>query len=170
MFVRGSPGSTAGGIKTTTVGALFAYVLAKSRGRDSVSIFRRTIPAADLTRAVTIAAAASMVLLIGVLGLLLTDGAVPPTELSGREPSQDFSPQRPPHTALFLELLFEASSALGTVGLSTGIPSDLSEMGRLIIIVMMFVGRVGPLAIAVAIGQHHKPGTFRYPEEHVLVG
>jgi trk system potassium uptake protein TrkH len=169
MIVGGSPGSTAGGIKTTTLGVLLAYFYSRFRGDESVDAFRRTVPPVDLRRAVTIAGLAFMVLCLGLLLLLLAEGAVPPEELADLanhvEPAQNA-----PHTALFLELMFEATSAFSTVGLTTGVTSSLSAAGRLIIILLMFIGRIGPLTLAVALINRSVRASFRYPEEHILVG
>ena len=169
MFIGGSPGSTAGGIKTTTFGMVFAYMYSRYRGGESVDAFRRTIPAVDLRRAVTLAGTALLVLFLGLLALLLTEGAVAPEELPNHVPPV-VQGQRPLQASLFLELMFEATSALSTVGLSTGVTGSLSVAGRLFVIVLMFVGRVGPLTLAVAIGQRRVRGSYRYPEEHILVG
>ncbi len=168
MFVGGSPGSTAGGIKTTTLGMMLGYFYSRLHGDESVNVFRRTVPAIDLRRAVMVAGTALLVLFFGLLALLLAEGAVPPEEIEtglGTAESR-FAPQG----TLFLELLFESTSALGTVGLTTGVTSSLSTAGRLIIMVLMFVGRTGPLTLVVALGERRARAFYSYPEDHVLVG
>jgi len=165
MFIGGSPGSTAGGIKTTAIGTLAAFVWSRARGDDSIDLFRRTLPEADLRRAIGLVTGAIVILVLGVFALLFVEGATPPEALSPTH--QGGAPQ----TALFLELLFEATSALGTVGLSTGITPSLGTPARLVVVLLMFVGRVGPLTVAVAISRRPGPTAgVRYPEEHVLVG
>lgn len=165
MFIGGSPGSTAGGIKTTAVGILAAFVWSRARGDQSIDLFHRTLPEADLRRAVGLVTGAIAILVVGVFALLLLEGAVPPEALSPAH--QGGAPQ----TSLFLELLFETTSALGTVGLSTGITSSLGTPSRLVVVLLMFIGRVGPLTVAVAISRRRgSTAPVRYPEEQVLVG
>ncbi|MGM0574176.1 MAG: TrkH family potassium uptake protein [Myxococcota bacterium] len=150
MFIGGSPGSTAGGVKTTTVAVLIMNVRAALLGRGSVEVGRRTIPPGVVTRAVSIVAIAGGLLVISLVLLLATQPHIP-----------------------FDHLLFESVSALGTVGLSMGATSSLTPVGKLIVVWMMFVGRLGPLTVALAIGQRRaseKFHTYQYPEARVVVG
>jgi trk system potassium uptake protein len=155
MFVGASPGSTGGGIKTTTFGLLVALVLARWRGRGRASIFHRTIPHAVMDRALTLAllAWALVSAAVGLLVLAETRGV----------PFAAADPR-------FVALMFEAVSAFGTVGLSTGITPSLSAAGKLVLIALMFVGRVGPLTLVLAVGPRQERGRFRYAEENVMVG
>ncbi len=155
MFVGASPGSTGGGIKTTTFGLLLALVVARWRGRGRATVFHRTIPHAVMDRALTIALLAWALVSLGV-GLLVF------TETHGRP----FAVAEP----RFLALMFEAVSAFGTVGLSTGITPSLSAAGKLVLVVLMFIGRVGPLTLVLAVGPRREQGRFRYAEENVMVG
>ena len=161
MFVGGSPGSTAGGVKTTSVGVLLAFVRARARGRESVDMFRRSVSPEDVRRAVAVVAAAVALLILAIFGLLVTEHVRGPAELAGSMADE---------SALAHEVVFEAVSALGTVGLSTGLTRSLTSPGRLIIILLMFVGRIGPLTIAMALGKIHSPGTYRYPQGRVIPG
>jgi trk system potassium uptake protein len=155
MFVGASPGSTGGGIKTTTFGLLVVLVVARWRGRGRATVFRRTIPHAVMDRALTLAllAWALVSLAVGVLVATETRG-VP---FGAAEPR-------------FLALMFEAVSAFGTVGLSTGITASLSGAGKLVLVALMYAGRVGPLTLVLAVGPGPGRGRFRYAEENVMVG
>jgi trk system potassium uptake protein TrkH len=155
MFVGASPGSTGGGIKTTTFGLLVALVVARWRGRGRASVFRRTIPHAVMDRALLLAmvAWALVSFAIGLLAVVET----------GDAPYFHEQPR-------FVAMMFEAVSAFGTVGLSTGITPTLAAGSKLVLIALMFVGRVGPLTLVLAIGPREQRGRFRYAEENVMVG
>jgi trk system potassium uptake protein TrkH len=146
MFVGGSPASTAGGIKTITLSVLMMALTAFCRGKEEVECFGRTIARETVVRSLTVAVWAVMVILAGALILLKTE-ALP-----------------------FEDTVFEVFSAFGTVGLSTGITPQLSLAGKIVIIVTMFVGRVGPLTLALMVGRVVSPPGIKYPEEHVAVG
>lgn len=149
MFIGGSPASTAGGIKTVTLGVLILTVISVIRGREDTEAFGKRISRNIVNRSLT----------IGVVGILFVFGTT--MILSVTEP-----------TFSFMDVLFEAASALGTVGLSMGITPNLSIVGKLIIIVTMFFGRVGLLTVAFALArqQRKNKGTVKYPEEKVMVG
>lgn len=147
MLIGGSPGSTAGGMKTTVFVLLALAVVATIRGRDEVEVFKRAIPDALVKKASTIAFGLLLVVALSTIGLSLTNAM----------------PLEP--------LLFEAISAATTTGLSLGITGDLSEEGRWIVIVTMFLGRVGPLAAAAALVARSGQGVaFRYPRDSVSLG
>lgn len=146
MFIGASPGSTGGGLKTTTIGALLAVVYNLVKGNEDIELFERRLSHSIIYKALVV----TIISLIWI-GLVVTVLAI--TE-EGK----------------FLSILFEAVSAYGTVGLSTGITSKLSRVGRLIIILTMFLGRVGPLTLAAAIGEREEQGQMRYPEEKILIG
>ena len=146
MFIGASPASTGGGIKTTTFGLLLISVMAMIKGREEVHLFNRRLPFNIILKALAIIVIGLMVIGTGTIVLSRTE-------------NQEF-----------LNIFFEVVSAFGTVGLSTGITSELTIFGRIIIIMIMFAGRVGPLTLALAFGQRLKPSKIRYPEEKVLVG
>lgn len=148
MFVGGSPGSCAGGIKTTTFAVWVTRVWTRLRGGDQVALFGRVIPHSFVRRAGLILAVAVLWNGVGVLLLSLTE--------SGPE-------------ARLEQLLFEQISAFGTVGLSTGLTPALSGLGKLWIIATMFVGRLGPLTVAFAVMPQPRR-TFEYPREGVMIG
>ncbi|OHB82699.1 MAG: hypothetical protein A2Z38_10800 [Planctomycetes bacterium RBG_19FT_COMBO_48_8] len=149
MFIGGSPGSTAGGIKTVTLAVIIMAAIAALRKRHEVEMFRRSVRVAVVGRAVTVTLLFVTVLFGGTLLLSITEN------------SNGFT---------MSDIMFEAASALGTVGLSTGITSLLTTAGKLIIIAMMLIGRLGPLTLLAALTFNLKPGRYNYPQEAVIVG
>jgi trk system potassium uptake protein TrkH len=151
MMIGGSPGSTAGGVKTTTFALLGILAWSRLRGEESASLFGRSLPKFTIDRAIALFVIAFGIVTLGILVLTMT-------ERHGRSSS-------------FLEEMFEAVSAFNTVGLSMGITPKLSSPGRLTIIALMFVGRVGPLSIAAALARPSRVvSQFRYAYEDVMVG
>lgn len=155
MFVGASPGSTGGGIKTTSCGLVVALFRARWRGRGRATVFERTVPHDVMDRAVTLTLLSLALVGTSVLLLTFVEQRFAPANTSG---------------PAFLALLFEAVSAFGTVGLSAGITAGLTPLGKLIIIALMFIGRVGPLTVALAAGHSEEKGRIRYAEENVMVG
>jgi trk system potassium uptake protein TrkH len=146
MFIGASPQSTGGGIKTTSFAVIVLTVRALLRRREHVEAFRRTIPPAIIYRSAALAFIAMSICAVSLCCLLYTEQAG------------------------FHHLLFEVVSAFGTVGLSTGVTPTLSPVGKLVIILTMFVGRIGPLTLAVALAERPIAGRFRYPDDHVIIG
>jgi trk system potassium uptake protein TrkH len=149
MFIGTASASAGGGIRLNTLGVVVATIFSSIRGNDHVNAYGREIPSSQVHRAITVVALG--ILFVFVVAFVLT----------GTEHGQ----------ARFISLLFETVSAVGTVGLSTGITADLSTVGRLLIIVTMVVGRIGPLALGLAL-VHHEGRTphYRYPHERVRIG
>lgn len=146
MFIGGSPGSTAGGIKTTTFGTLMVTTISVIRGNKDVAIYKRRIGQDIINRSLAIVTVGMAVII--VVSTLLTM-------------TEEFS---------FLDLLFETTSAFATVGLSRGITPDLSNIGKFIIVLTMYAGRVGPLTMAFAFAQKNKTKSYRYAEGTIIVG
>jgi len=155
MFIGASPGSTGGGIKTTTFGILIAMAKSRYRGEDGVSVFSRTVPDETVSKAIFILILAFVLVTAATLLLAVTE--------AGDEPYLRSETR-------FIEVMFEVVSAFGTVGLSTGITPRLSGLGKFILVLVMFVGRVGPLSIAALVGQRKGAAKYRYAEENVMVG
>ncbi len=154
MFVGGSPGSTAGGIKTTTIFALIATVVAMIKGREETVVYRRTISPQVVREALSIfVLGISCVICVFGFLLLSEQAALLSTGVLGTD-----------------DLLFETVSAFGTVGLSTGVTPELSICGKLAVILCMFIGRLGPLTIALIVGRRDFNQSVRYPSEEVVVG
>lgn len=157
MFIGGSPGSTAGGLKTTTVALLALLAVSRLRGSQISSAWGRSIPEETVQRAVGLSVAAFALVTASIF--LLTA-----TERFGQE---YVSPQ-----GEFLAYMFEAVSAFNTVGLSMGTTDELTVPGRWLAIVLMFVGRVGPLTFAAALAMRarRRSADYRYAYEDVVVG
>lgn len=149
MFIGGSPGSTAGGIKTVTLAVIIMTVFAALRKRQEVEMFKRSIRIVIVGRAITVVMLFVVVLFVAALLLTIT------------ESDNGFS---------MGDIWFEAASALGTVGLSTGITGSLTTVGKLIIIAVMLIGRLGPLTLLAALTFNLKPLKYNYPDEAVIVG
>ncbi|MBN2181261.1 MAG: Trk family potassium uptake protein, partial [Sedimentisphaerales bacterium] len=149
MFIGGSPGSTAGGIKTVTLAVVVMTTIAALRKRPEVELFNRSIRIVVVGRAITVMLLFIVVLFTASLALSVTENA------------NGFS---------FMDIFFEAGSALGTVGLSTGITRFLTTAGKLIIIITMLIGRLGPLTLLAALTFNLKPARYSYPDESIIVG
>ena len=154
MFIGASPGSTGGGIKTTSFTLLLMMIWSRFKGSEDVNMFNRTIPKEILTRTITIIFASAFSICLITSILLLAGGA------------ENLHPTQSRH--FFVEYLFETVSAFGTVGLSMGITAKMNDLQKLAIIVMMFAGRVGPLTLAFAWSASKRGLT--YAEEQVMVG
>ena len=148
MFIGACPGGTGGGIKTTTPAVLWAVIRAGFNRRTETELYRRTIPVEVIQKAAMVLCA-SLLLVCGALGLMLVF-----------EPEKDF-----------IDLFFETVSAFGTVGLSTGITGVLSTGGRVLITLLMFVGRLGPLTIGFAFMlRKRQVAKYSYSEERIMIG
>ena len=146
MFIGGSPGSTAGGIKTTTVAVLWAAVISSFRQKEESELYKRTIPLEVVRKAVSVFLISLLIVVAFFLLLLYIE------------------PER------FKALLFETVSAFGTVGLSTGLTSLFSQKGKIVVTLLMFIGRMGPLTITYAFMRFRKPSRYAYAEERVMIG
>ena len=147
MFIGASPGSTGGGIKTTTARILASCTGAALQGRDQVNLYKLQVPNGLILKAIGVAVGSLFTVICSTGLLSLTD-----------------------RNLNFISILFEATSAFGTVGLSTGITSSLSGSGRLIIIATMYIGRVGVLLLMAAIFTDTRTSLIKYPQESMLVG
>lgn len=157
MFIGGAPGSCAGGVKVTTILVVLATLRAHCRGVESVTLLWRTIPPDIVRRAFQLVTLALLFLTLIVGGLLLTEEQAP-------------APAPDTHADHFTAILFEAVSAFGTVGLTTGLTPHLSTGGKLLIILCMFVGRLGPLVVALAFFQRRSRVQYEYPTEQLAIG
>jgi trk system potassium uptake protein TrkH len=154
MFVGGSPGGTAGGVKTTTVSVLILLLIARLRARQHVSLGGRSVRDDTIQSAAGLVVGAITILSIAIFLLVLTE------PVAAGNDRRDFA-----------RLVFEAFSAFGTVGLSMNKTTELTPVGRVLITLLMFVGRVGPLSLAAAMvlpRGHRAP--FRYAYDNVVVG
>jgi trk system potassium uptake protein TrkH len=151
MFIGGASGSTAGGVKLTTVAIILIAVLSEIRGHPEPETFHRRIPIPSVMRAMTVVTLFFLIHFLMTLALSATE------HLYGA---------RPP----FVSILFEVMSAQATVGLSTGITPEISTPGKLILVLTMFIGRLGPLTLAYALAQHERAARYRFPPTTVHIG
>jgi trk system potassium uptake protein TrkH len=154
MFIGASPGSTGGGIKTTSFSLMMLMIWNKIKGQDEVNVFNRTIPREILNRTVAVIIASMLIVFIVVSFLLFAN--------------QDTGVAAKNSRHNFVLYLFEAISAFGTVGLSLGITAELSAMQKSAVIILMFVGRIGPITLAYA--WYSRKSGLVYAEESVMVG
>jgi trk system potassium uptake protein len=154
MSIGGSPGSTAGGLKTTTFALIGLFAWSRFRGEETTSMWSRSVPLETVQRAVGLFAVAFGVVTVAILAYV-TIGSVDDTG-----------------SAAFLPYMFEAASAFNTVGLSMGVTGELTTTARWITILLMFMGRVGPLTFAAALvlARPVRGPRFRYAYEDVVVG
>jgi trk system potassium uptake protein TrkH len=155
MFVGACPGSTAGGVKITTAGVLLAVLIARVRSRKQVSLFRRGIGAGSVASAIVVLVLSTAIVVVGSMLVALAEHGA-----AGGAPAW----------ALFLPEAFDVVSAFGTVGLSTGITPRLADGSWWVLTLVMFVGRVGPLTLGLALVGRQPRVEATYAEEDVLVG
>ena len=155
MFIGASPGSTGGGIKTTSATLLTLLIWSKWKGSEEVNIWNRTIPKDLITRTISIIFAAAFAVFLITSVLLLAE-------------AENLQPLQSRH--FFVEYLFETTSAFGTVGLSMGVTPKLNDLQKLAIILIMFAGRVGPLTLAFSLARRSTKKGITYAEETVMVG
>ena len=147
MLVGGSSGSTAGGIKTVTVLVLILFIFARARGKNSVCVFKRTIPAGQVLDAMTIASLVTVLSVIGAIFISVTSGVT------------------------FIDSWYESASALATVGITAGATGVLTVAGQIMIILFMYFGRVGILTISLGFLMGSRAEErFRYAETNLMIG
>jgi trk system potassium uptake protein TrkH len=155
MTIGGSPGSTAGGLKTTTIALMALLAWSRFRGREVVSVGARSVREETIQRAVGIFVVSFGMVTAAIFVITATERSVPT-----------------PNPDIFLAHMFETVSAFNTVGLSMGVTPNLTPMGKLTTVCLMFLGRVGPLTLAAALAKRQATpaGEFRYAYEEVVVG
>lgn len=146
MFIGSASAGTGGGVKVNTVATLFASVGATIMGRPRPQIFKRSLPQESINKALAVVVVAALLLSLGSLTLSISDPQIPVENL-----------------------VFEAVSAFSTVGLSLGVTPQLSEAGRVIVELLMFVGRLGPLTMVALLSTRERPQPYNYVEEPVLI-
>lgn len=146
MFIGGSPGSTAGGVKTTTMSVLLSMIAGEFRGKEHTEISKRTVPPGVVKKAMITFFLSSVLVFVFAAVLLAWE------------------------RRQFLPVVFETVSAFGTVGLSADLTGSLTSRGKLLITVLMFIGRLGPLTIGYAFLRHHAQPRYEYARESVAIG
>ena len=147
MFIGGASASVAGGIKVNTLALILLATLATVKGRSSTTAFGREIPLSQVQRAFVVGAISLAFVFLMIILLSISEKG-----------------------ADFLAIVFEATSAFGTIGLSTGLTPELSNMGRVLIIATMFLGKLGPLTVGLTMVQRRERDLYRYPQERVTIG
>jgi trk system potassium uptake protein TrkH len=147
MFIGASPGSTGGGVKTSTFGVVLAFIRSKIAARDSVHVFYRTIPQNNVLKAFTVISLSITLIFLAVFVVMISQPGM-----------------------FMKEVFYEVFSGFGTVGLSLGITSQLNVLGKLTIILVMYAGRIGPLTLLLAFSRRRALGKYEYVEENVLIG
>ncbi|MFZ1288694.1 MAG: TrkH family potassium uptake protein [Melioribacteraceae bacterium] len=154
MFIGASPASTGGGVKTTTIAVIISFIHSRIKDSRNVNIKFNTLPFRVISKTIVILVFAITIVVTSAFLLTIIEMEHLPFNANGER---------------FMQIYFEVVSAFGTVGLSTGITPELSILGKLLIIFLMFAGRVGPLTIASIIGSKETVD-IRYAEDNILVG
>ncbi|MEN2466317.1 TrkH family potassium uptake protein [Ornithinibacillus sp. JPR2-1] len=146
MFIGASPSSVGGGIRTTTFAVILLLIFSFAKGRKNIKVFGREIHEDDIRKSVVVSFLAMIIYFIGVAILSATESFT------------------------FMQIVFEASSAFGTTGLSMGITPELSSIGKVVIIALMFIGRIGILSFIFIFHGNKKDVDYHYPTERIIVG
>ncbi|WP_164669217.1 TrkH family potassium uptake protein [Virgibacillus doumboii] len=146
MFIGASPSSAGGGIRTTTFALVVIFIITYARGGKRIRIFNREVYDEDLLKAVTVSLVAGIIVFCSVLVISIVE----PYRLTA--------------------ILFEVTSAFGTVGLSMGITSEISTLSKVILMILMFIGRVGIITFLFMFKNNKKSGKYRYPKEKIIIG
>ncbi|MBM7598768.1 Trk-type K+ transport system membrane component [Virgibacillus halotolerans] len=146
MFIGASPSSAGGGIRTTTFALVIIFIITYARGGESIRIFNREVHEEDLLKAVTV----TLMAIIIVSSAVMVISAIEPFSLT--------------------EIIFEVTSAFGTVGLSLGITSEISMTSKIILMLLMFIGRVGIITFLFMFKNSKKRGKYHYPKEKIIIG
>lgn len=155
MLIGGSPGSCAGGVKTTTFRAIWGFIVSQFKGAEQARVGRFALDLQSMRRALTLVVFAGFIVGFSALALEITEGGDLPHHMVRGH---------------FLDTLFEVVSAFGTVGLSTGITDSLSGPGKGVIIMLMFVGRLGPIWLLSALHGWQRPPRYKVPEDSLPLG
>ena len=153
MFIGASSGSAGGGIRTSTFAIMWASVISTIKGRSNTELYKRTISNDVVLKAYAIFVFFIVGNIVGPFALAITEADL---LASGKYD--------------FMDLVFEHVSAASTVGLSTGMTADLSPAGKIILIIAMFIGRVGTLTLAYLVGKKVISKNYKYPNGHTMVG
>lgn len=147
MFIGASPSSVGGGIRTTTFAIAILFLINFARGNDVIHVFKRQIKLIDVFRSYAVILVATVMVAVALLLLLITEPGIP-----------------------VIPLLFEITSAFGTCGMSLGVTGDLSIVGKIVIMTLMFIGRVGLISFIYTLGGKSNKTKYHYPKERVIIG
>ncbi|UUV18469.1 potassium transporter KtrB [Fusobacteria bacterium ZRK30] len=172
MFIGASPGSTGGGLKTTTFGIIMFYVMVVVRNEKDLVVSNRRVPWEVLHRAMAILIISLIYITVVVFLILMTNEMTSIKDLADAVLQGSVHGNAVVHTSnLTLDkVIFEVMSAFATVGVSQGITADLNVFGRILLILTMLIGRVGPLTFMLAFSEKIKVRSYKYPQENILIG
>ena len=165
MFIGGSPASTAGGIKTVTLGVIILLVINYIKGRQEINIFSRKISSNAINRAIVVISISIFIVIMAISMLLITENFE-------REKNMDIKHSEDINLSI-VDIVFEVVSAFATVGLTLGITPQLTLAGKIVIISLMIIGRLGPITISIALFKKHKEAKqskAQYPQGNILIG
>ena len=165
MFIGGSPASTAGGIKTTTLGVIILLVMNYIKGRQEINLFNRKISTNAINRAIVVVSISVFIIIIAISALLITENFETEKHMDIRH-AEDMN-------LSIGDIGFEVVSAFATVGLTLGITSQLTVAGKIVIILLMIIGRLGPITISIALFKKHKEvkqPKAQYPHGNIIIG
>ena len=165
MFIGGSPASTAGGIKTVTLGVIILLVINYIKGRQEINIFSRRISTNAINRAIVVISISIFIVIMAISMLLITENFE-------KEKNMDIQHSEDINLSI-VDIVFEVVSAFATVGLTLGITTQLSFAGKIIVILLMIIGRLGPITISIALFKKHKEvkqSKIQYPYGNILIG
>ena len=146
MFIGASPSSVGGGIRTTTLAIMILFLWNFMRGRRSIKVFKREVHPDDTRKATAVMIMGSLLCILAIFVLSI---------------SENFT---------LMQIIFEVCSAFGSVGLSMGITPELSNVGKIVIMIIMFIGRVGITSFLYIIGHKEVTENYHYPKERVIIG
>jgi trk system potassium uptake protein TrkH len=155
MFIGGSPASCAGGIKTTTARVLWSFAIAQIKGRRQSVVAGFAVDSSTINKTMSLLICSFLLLILAIVTLMILEGGA--------------SPHGSART-VFLEIVFEAVSAFGTVGLSVGITPSLGVGSKAVLIALMFVGRIGPMLLITFLQTWQTPEHFAWPEKNLSIG
>ena len=165
MFIGGSPASTAGGIKTVTLGVIILLVINYIKGRQEINIFNKRISTGAIYRAIVVISISIFIIIMAISTLLITENF---------EIEKNMDVEHSESIELSIQdIVFEVVSAFATVGLTLGITSKLTIAGKIVVIMLMFIGRLGPITISIALFKKHKENKqpkAQYPQGNILIG
>lgn len=163
MFIGGAPGSTAGGVKVTTFAIMILMIISYLKGSENTNVYKRKIPEKLIKRSIVIVFVSIFIVMISIMGLAITESLHEEQLLSESETITE--------TIGFMDIFYEVFSAFGTVGITLGITSKLSIGGKIIIMILMFIGKLGPITISYAVlNKFNNNKNVNYPECDLLVG
>ena len=165
MFIGGSPASTAGGIKTTTLGVIILLVMNYIKGKQEINVFKRKITTNAINRAIVVISISVFIVIMAISALLITENF---------ETEKHMDVQHSERMNLsIVDIVFEVVSAFATVGLTLGITSKLTFAGKIVLISLMIIGRLGPITISIALFKKHKEAKqpkAQYPHGNIIIG